>query len=277
MPETTETIEPGLGHRPETSVLDESRVHAAEGDLGRPPRRDEAMDAHHATAAAPAGARSASDAPVDPWLLMRFAPVRHARRAPRGGAPVQGALRALASEWPDPATRALGLRRVRALLDRERGLLRQRLANGAPADEIAQAEARLLDDTVIGLCDLGRLPDQGAASLAPLAVIARGGYGRRKLAPGASADLLFVVGADPARLAQGLALAQLVARALAVLGWQVSGAKRTVRGCLAEIRLDPRVAPDLQAARLVWGCEPLFAELRAGLASAMPCGLAPGR
>ncbi|MGH6919903.1 MAG: hypothetical protein ACREJ0_19625 [Geminicoccaceae bacterium] len=224
------------------------------------------MDAHHATAAAPAGARAAFDAPVDPWLRMRFAPVRHAHRAARGGTPVRDALCALASARPDPAARALGLRRVRALLDRERGLLRRRLANGAPAGEIAEAEARLLDGTVIGLCHLARLPDQGSAVMVPpLAVIARGDYGRRKLAPGASADLLFLVGADPVRLGQGLAITQLMARELAVLGWHVASAKRTVRGCLAETHLDPRVASDLWSARLVWGCHDLFAELGTGI------------
>jgi hypothetical protein len=228
---------------------------------------DKAMDAHHATAAAPAGARSAFDAPIDPWLRMRLAAVRGAHRAACGGASVRDALRALASARPDPAALALRLRRVRALLDRERGLLRQRLANGAPAGEIAQAEARLLDGTVIGLCDLGHLPDQGSAAMAPLAVIARGEYGRQKLALGASADLLFLVGADPVRLEQGLALTQFVARELAVLGWQVSSGRRTVRGCLTETLLDPAIALDLAAARLVWGCRGLFAELRAGLAA----------
>jgi UTP:GlnB (protein PII) uridylyltransferase len=235
------------------------------------------MDAHHATAAAPAGARSAFDAPVDPWLRMRFAPVRSAHRAACGGAPVRDALRALASARPDPAALALRLRQVRALLDRERGLLRQRLANGAPAGEIAQAEARLLDGTVIGLCDLGHLPDQGsAATTPPLAVIARGDFGRRKLAPGASADLLFLVAADPVRREQGLAITQLVARELTGLGWQASLAKRTVRGCLSETLLDPAIALDLAAARLVWGSRGLFAQLWAGLAQARrgePCAL----
>jgi UTP:GlnB (protein PII) uridylyltransferase len=131
----------------------------------------------------------------------------------------------------------------------------------------SRAQARLLDDTVIGLCDLGRLPDQGSAAIAPLAVIARGDYGRRKLAPGVSADLLFLVAADPVRREQGLAITQLVARELAVLGWQVSSARRTVRGCLTETLLDPAIASDLAAARLVWGCRGLFAELRAGLAA----------
>jgi hypothetical protein len=75
------------------------------------------------------------------------------------------------------------------------------------------------------------------------------------------------VGADPVRLEQGLALTQFVARELAVLGWQVSSGRRTVRGCLTETLLDPAIALDLAAARLVWGCRGLFAELRAGLAA----------
>jgi UTP:GlnB (protein PII) uridylyltransferase len=225
------------------------------------------MGMHHATAAASAGTRSAFDARVDPWLRMRFAPVRRAHRAAGGGTPVRDVLRAFAGSQSDPAAAAGELGRVRALLDRERARLRQRLANGAPAGEIAHAQARLLDDTVIGLCDLGHLPDQGSAAMAPLAVIARGEYGRQKLALGASADLLFLVGADPVRLGKGLALTQLLARELAVLGWQVASARRTVRGCLSETLLDPAIALDLAAARLVWGDRGLFAELRAVLAA----------
>ena len=165
---------------------------------------------------------------------------------------------------------ALKLGSVRALLDRERGRLRRRLRVGASADEAARAEARLLDGTVTGLCDLRRQlePRAAAGVVPPLAVIACGAYGRR-LAPGASVDLLFLVPADPIRREQGLAVARFVARELAGLGWQASAAKRTVRGCLSEIHLDPAIMAGLAAARLVWGCRGLFAELRAGLAKAI--------
>jgi UTP:GlnB (protein PII) uridylyltransferase len=165
---------------------------------------------------------------------------------------------------------ALELRQVRRLLDRERKQLRQRLEAGAPTAEIVRAQARLLDGTVIGLCHLARMADPRPAGMAPpLAVIARGNYGRRALSPDASADLLFLVAADPVGLERGLAIAQFAAGELAGLGWRLAVAKRPVRGCLAEAHLDPAIAADLSAARLVWGCEALAAELRAGLASAM--------
>jgi hypothetical protein len=228
------------------------------------------MYAHHATATAPARAGPAFDAPIDPWLRMRLAPVR-ARRPAGGGASVRAALRAIASARPDPAMLTCELRPVRALLDRERGRLRQRLRDGAPMAEIARAEVRLLDGTVGGLCHLGRLlAPRPAGMVPPLAVIARGDYGRRTAVPGASADLLFLVASDPVRLEHGLAIAQFVARGLAGLGWQAAVAKRTVQGCLAETHLDPAIASDLSVARLVWGCHGLFAELRAGLAQTMP-------
>jgi hypothetical protein len=231
------------------------------------------MCAHHARAPAPERAGPAFDAPIDPWLRMRLAPAHDPHRPTHGGATVRDALRAVASARPEPAMLALGLRRVRALLDRERVRLRQRLAGGAPVAEIAHAAARLLDGTIIGLCHLGRLPEPRPAGMVPpLAVIGRGHYGARKLGPGASADLLFLVAADPARLEHGLAVARFVERELAGLGWQASGAKRTVRGCLAETHLDPAIAADLTAARLVWGCHGLFADLRAGLADAMHRG-----
>jgi UTP:GlnB (protein PII) uridylyltransferase len=215
-------------------------------------------------------AELAVGAPMDPWLRMRLAPVPGAHRPGHGATTVRDALRAIANAQPDAAMLALELCPVRALLDRERARLRQRLADGAPAAEIAHAEARLLDGTVIGLAHLGRLlAPRSAGIVPPLAVIARGDYGRQKLAPGACADLLFLVAADPVRREHGLAIAQFVTRELAGLGWQASGAKRTVRGCLAETHLDPAIAADLSAARLVWGCHGLFADLSAGLAEAM--------
>jgi UTP:GlnB (protein PII) uridylyltransferase len=226
------------------------------------------MCAQHARA--PAEARAAFDEPMDPWLRMRLAPARGTRRPAAGGATVRDALRAIASARPDPTNLALELRPVRALLDRERERLRQRLAGGAPVVEIAHAGARLLDGTIIGLCHLGRLLEpQPAGMVPPLAVIGRGAYGGRQLSPGASAALLFLVAADPARREHGLAVARFVERELAGLGWHASGAKRTVRGCLIETHLDPAIAFDLSAARLVWGCHGLFADLRAGLAHAL--------
>jgi UTP:GlnB (protein PII) uridylyltransferase len=220
-----------------------------------------------------ARAKPAFDKPIDPWLRMRLAPVRAPHRPALGGATVRNALRAIASARPDPAMLALELRPVRALLDRERARLRQRLADGAPAVEIAPAAARLLDGTLIGLCQLGRLLEPRSAGMVPpLALIARGDYARRQLAPGASADLLFLVAADPLRREHGLAVAQFVARELVRLGWQAVAAKRTVRGCLAETHLDPAIAPALATARLVWGSDGLFADLRAGLAQAMARG-----
>ena len=99
------------------------------------------MYTHHATATATARPRPPFDAPLDPWLMMRMAPVAAHRRA-FAGTTVRAALRAIASARPEPATLALEFRGVRALLDRERGQLRRRLADGAPADAIARAGAK---------------------------------------------------------------------------------------------------------------------------------------
>jgi hypothetical protein len=227
------------------------------------------MRASHREGMVPAGVGPAFETPLDPWLRMRLAPVQAHRRS-LGRATVPDALRAIAGARPDPAMLALELGSVRALLDRERGRLRRRFKAGASGDEVARAEARLLDGTVIGLCHLGRqLESRAAGMVPPLAAIACGAYGRRRLGPAASADLLFLVPADPIRREQGLAVARFVTRELAGLGWQASAAKRTVRGCLSEIHLDPAIVAGLAAARLVWGCRGLFAELRAGLAKAI--------
>ena len=228
------------------------------------------MCAQDASTIGAAPTKSAPGAPMDPWLRMRLAPLHETHRPAVGGATVRDALCAIADARPDPALLALELRPVRALLDRERGRLRRRLADGAPDTEVAHAQARLLDGTIIGLCHLLRvLEPRPADSAPPLAVVARGDYARRRLAPGTSADVLFLVAPDPMRLEQGLAAAQFLARELSGLGWQLSGAKRSVRGCLAEMHLDPAIGADLAAGRLVWGCHRLFADLRAGLGQAM--------
>jgi UTP:GlnB (protein PII) uridylyltransferase len=223
------------------------------------------MVADHAIATATAGVRPADDPHVDPWLRMRFAPVQEDVPTVSSAA-VRDVMRVIAGSPPDAAMLERERRRERALLDRQRTALRQRLADGTPVDQIAQAQARLLDGTVIGLCHLWHLlAAEPACSVPPLAVIARGDYGRRKLALEASADLLFLLETDPVRRKQGCDAAQFVARELAALGWQVSGAKRTVRGCLAETHLDPAIASDLCAARLVLGAQGLFADLQAAL------------
>lgn len=203
-----------------------------------------------------------SKAPIDPWLRMRLTPARGALKS----ATVRDALRAIASTRPDAARLTLELQSVRALLDGQRAALRRRLRDGVSGDVIAGAKARLLDGAVIGLCHLGRLAEPRPAGMVPpLAVIACGAYGRRQLDPKACPELLFLVAADPRRRDHGLAVAEFVARGLAGLGWQTSSTERTVQGRLAEARLDPRVGADLAAARLVWGCHGLFAELQAGV------------
>jgi UTP:GlnB (protein PII) uridylyltransferase len=225
------------------------------------------MRADDATGTASAWSGRPLDKPLDPWLRMRLAPVRGARRPVVRAGSVRDALHAIASVRPDPALLRLELCRVRAVLDQERTQLRERLAEGVPVAEVARAEARLLDGAILGLCHLGRLFEPAPADIAPpLAVIARGDYGRRKLAPGTVAGLLFLVAGDPVGREHGLAVAQFVARELAGLGWHACGAKRTVPGCLAETHLDPAIPSDLFAARLIWGSRGLFTELRAGLA-----------
>jgi UTP:GlnB (protein PII) uridylyltransferase len=229
------------------------------------------MSAHHVATTGTAPATPALDAGAAAWLRMRRAPGRGAQRLPSGGGAVRDVLRAIASSRPEPAALARKLGEVRTLLDRRRDALRRRLVDGEPLDEIAPARARLLDGTLVGLCDLGSLRElRPAGVVPPLAAIARGDYGRRQLAPWASAALLFLMPGDPVRLEQGLAIARFVARELTSLGWQASVTKRTVRGCLAETLLDPAIASDLRAARLVWGCPDLFAGLRAGIVHARP-------
>jgi UTP:GlnB (protein PII) uridylyltransferase len=225
------------------------------------------MTAHHGATTGVAPAPPALDAGAAAWLRMRQAPVRGAHHAARGRGAVSDVLRALAGSRPDSAALTSKLGEVRRLIDRRRDALRRRLVDGAPLDEIAHARARLLDGMLIGLCHLGWLRELRPAEVVPpLAVIARGDYGRNQLAPWASADLLFLVPGDPVRLEQGLAVSRFVARELPALGWQASVARRTMRGCLAETLLDPAIASNLRAARLVWGCPDLFADLRKALA-----------
>ena len=148
------------------------------------------MRASHEEATVPAGPGSAFETPVDPWLRMRLAPVP-AHRRPPGRATVRDALHAIAGARPDPAMLAVELCSCAPCSIGSASGSGRRLRAGASGDEAARAEAQLLDGTVIGLCHLGRQlePRAAAGVVPPLAVIACGAYGRRRLVPGASADL----------------------------------------------------------------------------------------
>jgi UTP:GlnB (protein PII) uridylyltransferase len=155
---------------------------------------------------------------------------------------------------------------VRTLLDRQRDHIRYRRANGEPFDEIAHAQTRLLDNTVIGLCHLGqRRLDQPVSIMPPLVVIARGDYGRQRLGLDANADLLVLLAADRSDHEQAVQLGGFVARELATLGWRVSLTMHTTCGHVSGACLDRAIASDLCAGRIVCGCEALIFELQTGL------------
>ena len=109
-------------------------------------------------------------------------------------ATIRHALRALASE-SGPGEGLNQVRLLRPLVAQARDILRERFESGGSAEAYLRDRARLADSIVIGLLHIASISCgiRDGSMVAPLAVIAAGGYGRRELAPGSDLDLLFLL------------------------------------------------------------------------------------
>jgi hypothetical protein len=112
---------------------------------------------------------------------------------------VRHVLRAIASNPAEALDRKRWLARVRPLVDRSHAALRSRFEADGSGAGFLRGRARLADGAVIGLLHLARAVvsvDDAVTAVAPVTVLAVGGYGRRELAPGSDLDLLFLTGDD---------------------------------------------------------------------------------
>ena len=166
---------------------------------------------------------------------------------PTPGAAVRHVLRAIASERASALERRQALSRVRALVNREHAALRARFEEGGSVDALMRGLTRLADGAVLGLLHLARAvtASEVLTMIAPLTVLAVGGYGRRELAPASDLDLLFVVLERSEEGASAERLIGFVLTGLWDLGFTVGHATRTAAECRALADADPVVLASL--------------------------------
>ena len=161
------------------------------------------------------------------------------------GAAVRQVLRAIASGRPAGLQRGQPLSRVRALLNREHAALRARFEQGGSVEALMRGRTRLADGTVLGLLHLARAATAGGelTMIAPVTVLAVGGYGRRELAPASDLDLLFLIADGPERRAAAERLIGFMLTGLWDLGFTVGHATRTLAECRALAEPTRRFSP----------------------------------
>jgi [protein-PII] uridylyltransferase len=102
--------------------------------------------------------------------------------------------------------------------------------------------------------------DEVVTAIAPVTVLAVGGYGRGELAPASELDLLFLLGNSAGR-AHAERLLGFVLAGLWDLGFEVGHASRTAPECIELARVDHSVLASLLDARFLAGSSSLHAML----------------
>jgi [protein-PII] uridylyltransferase len=181
------------------------------------------------------------------------------------GVSVRHLLRAIATE-PLVARRRC-LERVRPLVDREHALLQARFEADGCVEALMRGRTRLADGAVLGLLSLARASVSGNAmmALAPVTIVALGGYGRRELAPASDLDLLFLLADASGRDAYAERVIGFMLTGLWDLGFTVGHSTRTLSECRALAGCDPVVLASLLDLRFLAGSSALYAWLDAGL------------
>ena len=93
-----------------------------------------------------------------------------------------------------------------------------------------------------------------------MSVIATGGYGRGLLAPGSDIDLLFLL--PYKQTPWGESVAEYILYFLWDLGFKVGHATRSIDQCIQLSKSDFTIRTAILDARLIWGDERLFSELK---------------
>jgi [protein-PII] uridylyltransferase len=178
---------------------------------------------------------------------------------------IRHALRALAGEQA-------GLRRVkllRPLVAQAHEVLREHFEASGSLEDYLRGRACLADSTVVGLLHVASVSTRmrGNSMVAPLAVVAIGGYGRSELAPGSDLDLLFLLpeGAHPGAASATATCVNAVVSGLWDLGFVLDHAARSSGECLDLAHSEPAVLASLLDRRFLWGGFGLFSALDAEL------------
>ena len=164
------------------------------------------------------------------------------------------------------------VKELRPLLTQAHDILRERFESAGSAEDYVRGRARLADSAVIGLLHIASVSSgmRGGSMVAPLAVIAVGGYGRKELAPGSDLDLLFLLPEGSRARAGDVAPAtkaciSAVIAGLWDLGFVVDHAARSVSECLELAKDDATVLAALVDRRFLYGGFGLFSSLETGM------------
>jgi len=160
------------------------------------------------------------------------------------------------------------VKELRPLVAQAHDILRELFESAGSAEGYLLGRARLADSAAIGLLHIASISSgiRGGSMVAPLAVIAVGGYGRKELAPGSDLDLLFLLPESSRAGAGGVAPAteaciSAVVASLWDLGFVVDHAARSVRECVELAKDDATVLAGLVDRRFRWGGFGLFRSL----------------
>ena len=166
--------------------------------------------------------------------------------------------------------------------------MRERFEAGGSAEDYLYNRTKLADSTVVGLVHIASISNgiRDRSTVAPLAAIAVGGYGRGELAPGSDLDLLFLLPEGNQACARGVAptikaCISAVVASLWDLGFELDHAARSPCECLELASDDAAFLAGLVDRRFLWGGFGLFTSSRrsslvltqdaGGTRSATPC------
>lgn len=125
----------------------------------------------------------------------------------------------------------------------------------------AEVISMLMDDIIVELARFanGVLPEENDGP-APCAIVAVGGYGRKRLAPGSDIDLLFVT---PKNAEPGCGrFVEFILYMLWDMGLKVGHATRDVEDCIEQARADMTIRTAMLESRFLTGDKNLFLRFR---------------
>ncbi|MDP3073723.1 MAG: [protein-PII] uridylyltransferase [Opitutaceae bacterium] len=165
--------------------------------------------------------------------------------------------------FPGVVSRPERLAACKEFLRTETESLRSRHNGGSPGLAICQERTRIIDAMVGALFDYAmriyRAPDGGA--VAPVALVALGGYGRGELSPFSDIDVMFLF-PTKTKPAEAKPLQQHITDEILYLLWdcalKVGHSTRTLDEAFAEARTEIQSKTAMLEARLVAGSEKLY-------------------
>jgi [protein-PII] uridylyltransferase len=159
--------------------------------------------------------------------------------------------------------RAAILAQMKPQLAAARAAIAERVEAGESGILAAQAYARFMDDLIISLAD--HITTQVHRATNPtrserLTILAVGGFGRGRLAPGSDIDILFLL--PYKQTPWGESVVETILYVLWDLGLKVGHASRSVDESIRQARADMTIRTAMLEGRLLWGDAALYEDLR---------------